>query len=214
MEEATTDEQRLALCRTAINQIYTMFLDAPQTWRAYIPVARRVITQLDILGYMDQAGQINQQAWFVNALQRLAFRDADNGAISDLDTWTSRQWLAILQRDPRNVLALRGMGWAWLQRAQPALARIHRLDGSSSSSGGSNGLQALAAMVLNGDEERLAQQANAEAERRAGTTDYVEARGFLQPATEYLARAVAADTSQRSRSGELLSTVSRSHSGQ
>lgn len=207
MQEPLTEQQRLILCRTAVNQIYTMFRDDPRTWRSYVPLARSVIAHIDSTTFMQQAARTNEQAWIINAIQRLAFADADNAAISDLDTWTSRQWLQILQREARNVIALRGMGWAWLQRAQPALSRIHRLDGSSSSSGGSGGSQALAASVLNGDEDRMAEQANAEAERRAGTADYVEARGFLQPSSEYLARAVAAATSQEIRSGELFATV-------
>ncbi|QIW95867.1 hypothetical protein AMS68_001385 [Peltaster fructicola] len=174
-----------------------MLRDNPRSWRNYVALARSVIAHLDSTGYMQQADQVTEQAYIVNALQRIAFADADNGALTDIDTWAARQWLQILQRDARNVIALRGMGWAWLQRAQPALSRIHRVDGSSSSSGGSS--SQVIASVLNGDEDRFAEQANAEAERRAGTADYVEARGFLQPSTEYLARAVAAALSQEIR---------------
>lgn len=207
MQDQLTEQQRLTLCRTAIDQIYTMFRNDPRSWRNYVALARSVVAHIDSTSFMQQTNRTNEQAWIINAVQRLAFADADNQSINDLDTWTSRQWLAILQREARNVIALRGMGWAWLQRAQPALSRIHRLDGSSSSSGGSGGSQAPAASVLNGDEDRMVEQANAEAERRAGTADYVEARGFLQPSSEYLARAVAAAASQDIRSGELYATV-------
>lgn len=209
MTTPLSEDQRLQLCRAAVSQIYNMLRDRPRAWRSYIALARSVIAHLDSTGYMQRTEHASEHAWIVNALQRIAFADADNGPITDLDTWTARQWLQILQRDARNVIALRGMGWAWLQRAQPALSRIHRLDGSSSSSGGSS-QQALAASILNGDEDKVMEQANAEAERRAGTADYVEARGFLQPSTEYLARAVAAALSQDIRSGDLLSTAAES----
>lgn len=203
-----TEEQRLTLCRAAINQIYVMLRDNPRSWRNYLTLARSIISHLDSTTFMQSTARGTEQAWMLTAIQKIAFADADNGSITDLDTWTARHWLAMLQRDARNIVALRGMGWAWLQRAQPALSRIHRLDGASSSSGGSAASQALTSSVLNGDEERIVELANAEAERRAGTADYVEARGFLQPSTEYFARAVAVALSADIRSGELLATVS------
>ena len=94
---------------------------------------------------------------------------------------------------------------AWLARAQPALTRMHRLDGASSSSEGSS--QWSAPSVTSSEDERQSAAAKAEAERRSGTADYVEARGSLQPAIDYLERALAAATAQRSLSGELLATV-------
>lgn len=80
----------------------------------------------------------------------------------------------------------------WLSRAQPALARIHISQGNSSS-GASGSPRSESAT---------------EAERRVGTADYVEARGLLQPATEYLERAVAAASNQDVMSGDLLAKVS------
>jgi hypothetical protein len=47
-----------------------------------------------------------------------------------------------------------------------------------------------------------------EADNRAGTADYVEARGMLLPSTEYLQRAVAAAERTSTLTGELLSLVS------
>ena len=56
-------------------------------------------------------------------------------------------------------------------------------------------------------EDELSAAATAEAERKAGTQEYVEARGLLQPATEYLERAVTAASTQGASSGDLLATV-------
>ena len=63
--------------------------------------------------------------------------------------------------------------------------------------------------MTSSEEERQSAAATADAERRSGTQDYVEAQGLLQPATEYLERAVAAATAQRALSGDLLATVSQ-----
>lgn len=62
------------------------------------------------------------------------------------------------------------------------------------------------------EEEVLHARAAAEAEARLHTADYVEARGILLPATEYMAEAVEAATAQGVISGDLLATVSLIHS--
>ena len=46
-----------------------------------------------------------------------------------------------------------------------------------------------------------------EADGRAGTADYVEARGMLLPSTEYFQRAVTAAERRETVTGELLSLV-------
>ena len=200
------EEQRISVCKTGLNHIYAMLRTSPQDWRNFLNLARSVIAHLDATTFMQQASRTTEQAWMIAGLQRLAFIDADNGGVPDIAAWCSRQWLIIFQRDNQNIAALRGIGQAWLSRAQTTLARMHRLDGSSSSSNGSS--QRSAQSRSNAEEERQSAAATTEAERRAGTADFVEARGFLQPATEYLERAIAAATAQRALSGDLLATVS------
>jgi hypothetical protein len=178
-----SDEQRITACKTAINQIYTMLRSSPQQWRNFISMARTVIAQLDSTTFMLQPTRTAEQVWTIAALQILAFKDVDNGAVLDIASWCSRQWLVVVQRDSQNLSALRGLGQMWLSRAQPALARIHA------------------------SQSRPSSESATEAERRVGTADYVEARGFLQPATEYLERAVAAASGQDATSGDLLANV-------
>ena len=199
------EEQRINVCKTSLNQIWGMLRSSPQNWRNYVTLARSVIAHLDATTFMQQPARASEQAWMIAGLQRLATVDAENGGVADINAWCSRQWLVIFQRDPQNVAALRGIGQSWLAKAQPVLARIHRADGSSSSSTGSS--QRSAGRMTSSEEERQSAAATAEAERRSGTQDYVEAQGFLQPATEYLERAVAAATAQRALSGDLLATV-------
>lgn len=192
-----SEEQRINACKTAINQIYTMLRSSPQQWRNFLGLARTTITHLDNTTFMQQATKTGEQAWMLAALQLLAFKDVDSGIITDIAAWCSRQWLVIVQREPQNLAALRGLGQMWLSRAQPSLARIHSSQGSSSS-------QRQGRSASGGKESA------AEAERRVGTADYVEARGFLQPATEYLERAVAAALAQSALSGDLVAKVKQS----
>ena len=188
-----SEEQRIGACKTATSQIYNMLRTSPQQWRNFLGLARTIIAQLDSTTFMQEPTRTSEQVTIVAGLQILAFKDVDNGSVLDIASWCSRQWLVVVQRDPQNVSALRGLGQMWLSRAQPALARIHASQGRSSSGGGNSSRSESAA----------------EAERRVGTADYVEARGFLQPATEYLERAVAAASNQDAISGDLLVKVSR-----
>ena len=186
-----SEEQRISGCKTATNQIYTMLRCSPQQWRNFLGLARTIITQLDGTTFMQQETRTAEQVSIIAALQILAFKEVDNGAIVDVASWCSRQWLILVQRDGENVSALRGLGQMWLSRAQPALARIHTSQSrSSSSSSGSPRSESAT-----------------EAERRVGTADYVEARGLLQPAAEYLERAVAAGSAQDTLTGDLLAKV-------
>jgi hypothetical protein len=102
-----------------------------------------------------------------------------------------------------------GLGQGWLSRAQHALARIHRQEGSSSS-GASSGRPGTGQSVAYtaSDESRDAAQAAAEADARVHTADYVEARGILLPATEYFSRAVNMAERRGRLTGDLLATVS------
>lgn len=200
------EEQRISVCRTGINQIYTALQEVPQTWRNYLTLARSIMTHLDSTTFMQQPARTAEQTWIVTALQRLAYMDADNNVMTDIAAWCSRQWLAILQRESQNVEALRGIGQSWLGRAQPVLSRIQPSEGSSSSSGGSS-TRSGGSRSTGEEEQRPGGRTRTEAERRVDTQEYVEARQYLQPATEYLERAVIAATRQGVASGDLLATV-------
>ena len=57
------------------------------------------------------------------------------------------------------------------------------------------------------DDARENARAMIEADARAGTSDYVEARGMLLPSTEYFQRAASAAERRNIVTGELLSLV-------
>lgn len=193
------------MCKTSINRIITMLRSSPQDWRSYLTLARSVMGHIDTTAFMRQPSRTSEQSWMIAGLQRLAYADIDNGEVRDIADWCMRKWTMIYQRDTQNIAALRGIGQAWFSRAQPALTRIHRLDASSSSSGGSASWSVPS--VTSSEDEDQSTAAVAEAKRRADTADYVEARGFLQAAVEYFERAVAAAPAQQALSGDLLTTV-------
>ena len=114
-------------------------------------------------------------------------------------------WLTNLAR-PTYIRT--GLGQAWLARSQNVLARIHRTEGSSSS--GSSGRARSVSDRLSytsAEEARDAARAAVEADARAHTADYVEARGMLIPAVDYFFRAINVAERDGGLAGELLSEV-------
>lgn len=202
---AMNEDERINLCKTSVNRIITMLGTSPQDWRSYLPLARSVMGHIDTTTFIREPSRTSEQSWMIAGLQRLAYADIDNGEVRDIADWCTRQWTTIYQRDSQNIAALKGIGQAWLSRAQPALTRIHLLDSSLSSSGGSSSWSVPS--ITSSEDERQNAAAVADAERRAGTEDYVEARGFLLPSVEYFERAVAAALAQQTLSGDLLTTV-------
>lgn len=116
-----------------------------------------------------------------------------------------------IHRDRADTDRKTGLGQAWLLRAQQTLARIHRLEGSSSS-GASSGQRSVAGVgraqsFTSSEDAREAARQNVEADARAGGPDYVEARGMLLPATEHLQRATMAAERAQTVNGEALALV-------
>lgn len=99
-----------------------------------------------------------------------------------------------------------GLGHNWLQRSQATLAKIHREEGSGSSSGSSNpGIGNQPPIILH---HILANDCCMIAAQRAQTPLFVEARGYLQPAVDFFCRAVSAAEQNNSLTGKLLASVS------
>lgn len=92
------------------------------------------------------------------------------------------------------------IGRNWLSRAQKSLANIYRSDRGSSSS------SAASTSALQEGEAR-GERALAEAEQALNTADYVEARGILSPAIDYLQRAVNSEYARGTVSGTVLVNV-------
>jgi hypothetical protein len=214
----SSDSQRLA---TILRELGRLTIDTGQGTNHFdeqIAVARSIIRFLDQTSLLERAASLNDQVYIASRLQRLAYYEPDSGGIRDIAQWCLSQWLRMLQRYSESVEVLQGLfqcffqswtypdvdiglGQAWLSRSQMSLARIH-LDEAGSSGGfgrassGSFDLSPGGTYSAGG------------AEDRRHTADYVEARGTLIPATEYLTRAVNLAEREGSLRGELLALVS------
>lgn len=190
---------------------------APESWRDHLQAIRNITSSLELLHTNPDEQERQWQLPLVAMFQRVAYADADNGGVPDIANWCLRQTLTLLQVYPEDVdllarkspllfcgapLTRAVVGRNWLMRAQRSLARIHQAEGNGSSSGASQGPQ-----LSSSEEQRQATSATLEAEDRLHLPDYVEARGILLPAVEYLKYAVDAARAQGKLTGSLLSTV-------
>lgn len=107
--------------------------------------------------------------------------------------------------------SISGLGEAWLLRSQTSLAKIQLEEGNSST--GTCSDEDWSASYDSFDETADFIQATTEANIRRHTSDYVEARGTLIPATDYFTRAVSLAERQGVLRGRLLSLVSLRHLG-
>ena len=220
------EDHRLATARSSVAEIYETLGTNSSAWQFSLPMARGAMSALDVTMYMRRKDELEDQIWFINGIQKLAYHEPEAGAVSDISEWCLGSWLVVLQNHPENVEVLKGvmakiwiaaplvdcipgMGQNWLLKAQAALARIQQHDVSSSSSGASTNRSItlpLLELARSEDEQEVNRQA-AEAEARLGLPDYLEARGMLIPATEHFANAVESARRQDTVSGELLSLV-------
>jgi len=197
--------------RGLIEHIYAVLDSNGESMESYIVPARSVIGSLEQTPFMSDPSRTEDQVWLITALQRLAYHEPDSGGVRDIAEWCVTQWLKIVQHHPENLNALQGLGQAWLARAQACLARIHRLEGSSSS--GSSGWRGGPGshVYTSSDEARDAARAAEEADARLHTPDYVEARGILLPSTEYFTRAVNSAELTGQMTGDLLTQAAEAY---
>ncbi|KIV83209.1 hypothetical protein PV11_05256 [Exophiala sideris] len=182
------------------------------SWEQRILIGRAAIRTFEATGYMRLPNHRADRIFVVSSLQRLAYHEADGNSVIDIAQWCMEQWLSLLQRSSEDSDALRGAGQAWLARTQTALARIHRTEGSSSS-GSSGRPHSMSERVSysTAEEARDAERAIMEADARAHTADYVEARGTLIPAVDYFVRAVELADRDGGLTGELLSEAAETN---
>src|SRR5215472_9224685 len=112
------------------------------------------------------------------------------------------------------ALIISGIGKWWLSKAQRSLARISAEESSSSSSsaGATRRPNSDPTNATRTEEIRRTSRTtrDQDAETRLHSQEYVEARGLLLPATEYLTRAVEEGDRQGTSDGSLFVTVSLS----
>ncbi|KAF2806923.1 uncharacterized protein BDZ99DRAFT_393927 [Mytilinidion resinicola] len=205
------DNQSFETVTATVNQIATVIDTAPDQWREYLVAARQITAHLELTNVIHEHASRQWQIWLIDVLQRFAYSDTDSEGVPDIANWCLRQALTVLELAPGEADLMRLIGQNWLSRAQPNLARIHQLDGFSSSSGSSMGAITSSPSLTRSEDERQAARAMAEAEERLHTADYVVARGLLLPATEYLGRAVDMALARGDQTGSLLTAAAEAY---
>ncbi|KAI9695472.1 MAG: hypothetical protein M1820_008574 [Bogoriella megaspora] len=207
------EDQQIAAFRASIREIGIALETSSDSWQSFLASARGAMAAIDATRYMRRDEILDDQIWLVQGLQNLASQEPDVGVILDISEWCLRNWLIILQDHSDSVEVLKGIGRNWLSRAQAPLARIHRQEANSSSSGDSTSRSFNPASfeTTRSEDDREAARQAAEAEGRLGLPDYVEARGILNPATEYFNLAVEYAREQNILEGDLLSLTAEAY---
>ncbi|CAO2656589.1 Nn.00g053920.m01.CDS01 [Neocucurbitaria sp. VM-36] len=194
------DERVIETLMSTVTLISNNLDIAPHSWRDQLQAIRSTTTSLELTETVPNEARRRWQLSLISVFQRVAFADADNGVIQDVADWCLRQALVMLQVYPEDPVILALIGRNWLLRAQKSLANVYRAERSSSSS-----------EEYGRPGQRSTDRAFVEAEGRLYTADYVEARGLLLPATEFLQRAVNAARAQGNVTGALLATAAEAY---
>jgi hypothetical protein len=103
------EEQRINLAKSELRRLQHAVETGSTNWDAHISSARATIASLNSTSLMQRADRPTDQAFVIAGLQNLAYHDADSGGVQDIADWCVTQWLRMVQRDPENVDALKGM---------------------------------------------------------------------------------------------------------
>ncbi|KAF7502651.1 hypothetical protein GJ744_005405 [Endocarpon pusillum] len=205
----TTDSQSLAIIVRELRRFNPDTEPSADQLDQRITSARSIIRFVDQTSLLRSTTYVQDQVLIISLLQDLAYHDPDSGAIFDIAQWCVRHWLRLLQQYPEDVGVLQGLGQSWLLRSQSSLARIQREEESPSSD--SYCSQARSTYNDSWDEAAEITRANAEANSWRHMANYVEARGTLVPATEYLTRAVNVAERNGVLRGQLLALAAEAY---
>jgi hypothetical protein len=103
------EEQRINLAKAELRRVQHTVETGSTNWDAHISVARAIVASVDSTSLMQRVDRPTDQAFIIAHLQNLAYHDADSGGVQDIADWCVTQWLRMIQRDPENVDALKGM---------------------------------------------------------------------------------------------------------
>ncbi|KAL0639692.1 hypothetical protein Q9L58_001259 [Maublancomyces gigas] len=177
------DEELVVSSKAELSRVRVSISANPTQWRNFTDPVRTCVSNIEASHIMLDNSRLDERLWLIGEVQNFAYFDADSGATTELASWCEREWNRVLSSHPTNIEALKGLGQAWLSKAQYWLARIHQEEGCSSTSG---------------------EEDDAVAENRRHTANYVEARAVLMPAVDFFGRAVHIAQDQHRLTGELL----------
>jgi hypothetical protein len=81
----------------------------PESWREQLQAVRSTTALLEILDTVPDQARKQWQLHLISVFQRVAFGDADNGAVQDVADWCLRQALTLLHLYPNNFEVLARM---------------------------------------------------------------------------------------------------------
>ncbi|KAF2221739.1 hypothetical protein BDZ85DRAFT_313954 [Elsinoe ampelina] len=183
-------------------QIASEVATGVSTWSQHVPFAIRAVRMFSSSTHFQSRRSSDEQIDTTETLQNIAYHDPESGGIQEIAQWCLDQWLRLLQQDTDNVKILSNVGRSWLWKAQSILLRIHDRERSPTSSTGGSTSSWSPPHVDGADGET-----DSIREARLHSSEYVEARGLLEPAVEYLDRAVDIATGHNSLSADLLSSA-------
>jgi hypothetical protein len=91
----------------SINLIATNLNTRPESWREQLQAVRYTTSSHEFTDTVPSESRKQWQVPMVDVFQRVAFADADNGAIQDVADWCLRQLLTLYRLYPQDVTILR-----------------------------------------------------------------------------------------------------------
>lgn len=108
---AHIEEDRLDRLRTEVESIISTLRaqhGRGSTRDELLGSARRIIAFVDSAPISQEPRIERKQLELIDALQNLAYHDADSGSVKDVAEWCMQKWLGVLETDPENWRALKG----------------------------------------------------------------------------------------------------------
>jgi hypothetical protein len=106
---ATMDESAVHSLESTINLISANLDVRPESWREQLQAIRSTTRSLEIRDGTPEEARKRWQVPLITVFQRVAFGDADNGAVQDVADWCLRQALTLLHLYPEDVEILTRM---------------------------------------------------------------------------------------------------------
>ena len=103
------EDQRITSAKAELRRIQSAVESRGNDWDSHVNAARGIIATVDSTSLMQRGDHSADQTLIIAGLQHLAYHDADSGGVQDIADWCVTRWLSMVQRDPENVDALRGM---------------------------------------------------------------------------------------------------------
>lgn len=97
------DNSMIERLLTTVDLINTNLDTSPDSWQDQLPAIQNITVSFEINDTVPDEARRHWQVPLISVFQRVAFVDADHGAVKDLADWCLRQLLVLLQIYPDDV---------------------------------------------------------------------------------------------------------------